>query len=320
MSKVRGFVFLFSLTATAALAQTAGWTETSGVTSTLNDVRILTGTPSTPPKPSLEVGTVWPGLPSPMVAVSGAELSVAGDVFAGLVGTATTPIGRTRLSSNANEGFLQWNVYYAGATYGLRLFDVNKPGWDIAMSGVTQSGNGSLMLRRYAQGNSGAVAPVTLVEFTSIGATFSGTVRGTNIEAHYQDVAEWVPATNDLQPGTVVVLNATKSNEVMASTHAYDSAVAGVVSPAPGLILGERGDEKEMIATTGRVRVKVDARRRPVKVGDLLTTSDLEGAAMASEPIALGTAKIHRPGTILGKALEPLAEGVGEVLVLLTLQ
>lgn len=313
MSKVRGSLLVFVLTAGTALAQTAGWTETSGVTSTSNDVRILTG--STPGVPSLEVGSVWT-LPGSMTAVSGAELSVAGDIFAGLVGTSTSSIGRARLTSNANEGYLQWNVYYAGTGNGLRLFDVNKPGFDVTMSGV----NDKLLLRRYASGNSGAISPVVMAEFTSTGARFYGTVRGTNIEAHYQDVAEWVPATSDLEPGTVVVLNATKNNEVTASTQAYDSAVAGVVSPAPGLILGERGDAKEMIATTGRVRVKVDARRRPVKVGDLLTTSDLPGAAMASEPIVLGTAKIHRPGTILGKALEPLAEGVGEVLVLLTLQ
>jgi hypothetical protein len=29
---------------------------------------------------------------------------------------------------------------------------------------------------------------------------------------------------------------------------------------------------------------------------------------------------IHRPGTIIGKALEPLEGGVGEILVLLSLQ
>jgi hypothetical protein len=29
---------------------------------------------------------------------------------------------------------------------------------------------------------------------------------------------------------------------------------------------------------------------------------------------------MHRPGTIIGKALEPLDNGVGEILVLLSLQ
>jgi hypothetical protein len=41
---------------------------------------------------------------------------------------------------------------------------------------------------------------------------------------------------------------------------------------------------------------------------------------MRSEPVRIGDVTIHRPGTLLGKALEPLQEGQGEVLVLLTLQ
>jgi hypothetical protein len=141
-----------------------------------------------------------------------------------------------------------------------------------------------------------------------------------NIAAKYQDVAEWVPATANVEPGTVVVLNASRSNEVMASMTAYDTAVAGVVSSQPGIILGEEGESKEKIATTGRVRVKVDATANPIKVGDLLVTSGKSGRAMKSTPLDLGGIAIHRPGTIIGKALEPLAKGEGEILVLLSMQ
>jgi hypothetical protein len=41
---------------------------------------------------------------------------------------------------------------------------------------------------------------------------------------------------------------------------------------------------------------------------------------MRSKPVDLGGVAIHRPGTILGKAIEPLASGEGEILVLLSLQ
>jgi hypothetical protein len=34
----------------------------------------------------------------------------------------------------------------------------------------------------------------------------------------------------------------------------------------------------------------------------------------------IGGVRFHRPGTIIGKALEPLAQGTGEILVLLSLQ
>lgn len=148
----------------------------------------------------------------------------------------------------------------------------------------------------------------------------SGTIRGGNVIAAYQDFAEWVPASGAMSPGTVVVLERTESNVVAPSSVAYDTAVAGVVSARPGVILGEPSPEKAQIATTGRVRVKVDASCHPVAVGDLLVTSDAPGMAMVSEPVDVGGVKIHRPGTLIGKALEPLAGGQGDVLVLLSLQ
>jgi len=63
--------------------------------------------------------------------------------------------------------------------------------------------------------------------------------------------------------------------------------------------------------------VKVDARYGAIKPGDLLVTSPIAGVAMRSRPMRSG---IHRPGTIIGKALEALPKGKGEILVLLTLQ
>ncbi|HEX7708903.1 MAG TPA: hypothetical protein VF701_20775, partial [Thermoanaerobaculia bacterium] len=73
-------------------------------------------------------------------------------------------------------------------------------------------------------------------------------------------------------------------------------------------------------ATFGRVKVRVDATKGAIRPGDLLVTSDEPGTAMRSQEIDLGGMKIHRPGTIIGKALEPLEGGRGEILVLLSLQ
>lgn len=148
----------------------------------------------------------------------------------------------------------------------------------------------------------------------------AGDITGATVSATYQDVAEWVPSVQRLQAGTVVVLDTGKSNHVVASGTAYDTKVAGVVSAEPGVILGVPGDDKVKVATTGRVKVKVDATRGAIKVGDLLVTSGVEGVAMKSVPVNLGGVQMHRPGTIIGKALEPLAGGVGEILVLLSLQ
>jgi hypothetical protein len=154
----------------------------------------------------------------------------------------------------------------------------------------------------------------------NINSTGNITAAG-SINAKYQDVAEWVESSQSLPAGTVVVLDQTKSNQVIASSQAYDTRVAGVVSAQPGITLGEKGESKVLVATTGRVKVRVDATNGPIQVGDLLVTSDMAGVAKKSEPLMLGGVPIHRPGTLIGKALEPLAQGQQcEILVLLSLQ
>lgn len=141
-----------------------------------------------------------------------------------------------------------------------------------------------------------------------------------NIAAKYQDVAELVPSDHDLAAGTVVVLDSANLKHVRASSHAYDTAVAGVISAQPGITLGIPSEGTVKVATTGRVKVHVDASRGAIAVGDLLVTSDKNGTAMKSTPVEIGGVSIHRPGTIIGKAIEPLASGEGDVLVLLSLQ
>jgi len=42
--------------------------------------------------------------------------------------------------------------------------------------------------------------------------------------------------------------------------------------------------------------------------------------AMKPEPVKPGGVQIHRPGTMIGKALASIEKGSGEILALLTLQ
>lgn len=171
-----------------------------------------------------------------------------------------------------------------------------------------------------------SATPAKLLDLRDMGVTkFSVSGNGNvfvagNIAAKYQDIAEWVESSQDLPAGTVVVLDQTRTNQVIASTQAYDSSVAGVISLKPGLTLGEGGEGHVLVATTGRVKVKVDATNGPIKIGDLLVTSDKAGVAMKSVPVDVNGIRMHRPGTLIGKALEPLAQGTGEILVLLSLQ
>lgn len=141
-----------------------------------------------------------------------------------------------------------------------------------------------------------------------------------NINAKYQDIAEWVETPQPLEPGTVVIVDPTESNRVLMSPRAYDTRVAGAISHQPGLALGEKSDTKVLVAHSGRVRIKVDAKYGAIKIGDLLVTSPTPGHAMRSRMMKVGDQFMHRPGTLLGKALEALPKGKGEILVLITIQ
>jgi hypothetical protein len=182
-----------------------------------------------------------------------------------------------------------------------------------AASFTNSTGASLLFVRNDGRVGIGTTSPTATLEV-------NGTIKATSvIGAVYQDVAEWVPATEEMQAGTVVVVS-DADNTVSPSARAYDTRVAGVVSAQPGLLLGVEALSKAKIATTGRVKVRVDARKHPIATGDLLVTSDTTGTAMRSEPLDLAGVKIHRPGTLIGKALQPLASGQGEILVLLSLQ
>jgi len=135
--------------------------------------------------------------------------------------------------------------------------------------------------------------------------------KGTKIPN--SDVAEYMPVTENVTPGTVMVIG--KGGVLHPSSIANDTHVAGIVSTEPGVTLGtkETGNPgEEQIAVAGRVPCKVDASNGPVEEGDLLTTSNNPGYAMkVVDP---------KPGTILGKAMGTLESGTGTIEVLVTLQ
>lgn len=167
--------------------------------------------------------------------------------------------------------------------------------------------------------NAGDVGIGTLSPSAKLHVTGNVVVDG-NIGAKYQDVAEWVDAAEPIDAGTVVIVDPEAPNHVRPATRSYDTRVAGAVSAQPGLVLGVAGEGKALVAQSGRVRVKVDASYGAIAIGDLLVTSPTPGHAMRSQPVKVGGGAFHRPGTLLGKALEPLQSGKGEILVLLTLQ
>jgi hypothetical protein len=145
------------------------------------------------------------------------------------------------------------------------------------------------------------------------------TVSGDILLSGAADCAEQFEVAGSVgDPGTVMVFD--DSERLSACTEPYDRRVAGVVSGAnryrPGLILnsGEPAANRRPIALIGRVYCKVDASYGAIEAGDLLTTSPTRGHAMrAADPA-------RAFGAVIGKALNRLDEGQGEIAVLVALQ
>jgi hypothetical protein len=127
-----------------------------------------------------------------------------------------------------------------------------------------------------------------------------------------------IAGTERVEPGTVMVLD--PQGALTACAVAYDKCAAGVVSGAgsyrPGLVLDRQasGGNRLPIALLGKVFCKVDADASPIEIGDLLTTSSTPGHAMKASD------RERAFGTVIGKALRPLASGRGLIPVLVAMQ
>ncbi len=243
------------------------------------------------------------------------KLDVAGPGGANSIYSRATDAGLTRFGLQNTNRHWTLNNYGTGSSP-QGTFAINDETASSTRFWIDQNGT-VFTASHLTTAGAGGTGNLTVNGAASV--TGNLTVSG-NIAAKYQDIAEWVDAESSAPAGTVVVIDTTANNRVRASSKNYDTSVAGVVSPQPGITLGERSEGQLLVAHSGRVRVKVDASFGAIQAGDLLVTSPIEGVAMRSQPMTFGGLEVHRPGTILGKALEPLKEGQGTVLALLTLQ
>ncbi|MBU0982566.1 MAG: hypothetical protein KKA42_01755 [candidate division Zixibacteria bacterium] len=159
-------------------------------------------------------------------------------------------------------------------------------------------------------------------------ATFRGNVqilsRGTGAAVmelgEGLDYAEGFNVSGDreIKPGMVLAIDTDNPGQLALADEAYDTRVAGIVAGANGLgsgvRLGTQGFDHD-VALAGRVYCYAETSNGAISPGDLLTTSDVPGYAMKVDDYA------RAQGAILGKAMEPLAQGeTGLILVLVTLQ
>jgi hypothetical protein len=129
------------------------------------------------------------------------------------------------------------------------------------------------------------------------------------------DVAERINASEWVEAGNVVEIDPEHPGFFRKSTGAYSTRVGGIISTSPGVVLGQRAnpesdpwdDTRPVLAIAGRVPVKVTTENGPIQVGDLLVASSTPGVAMRGDPAAA-------VGCVVGKAMEPFAEGEGVVM------
>ncbi len=148
-----------------------------------------------------------------------------------------------------------------------------------------------------------------------------GTTKVKVLEILGADVAERFPCSESVEPGQVVMIDASNPGKLCLARGAYNRCVAGVVSGAGnlpvGAILGNLPESAgaPAIALSGRVWVQCDATERAIQPGDLITTADRAGHAMAVGDFSRAT------GATIGKAMTALEQGKsGLVLVLINLQ
>jgi hypothetical protein len=182
-------------------------------------------------------------------------------------------------------------------------------------AGVLNAGTDGVLMTIQDNGNIGIATTQPQERLDIVGnMAVSGDVRLTGADcAEDFDVRD----AEALEPGTVMIIGA--DSTLCASTEAYDTRVAGVLSGAgdcrPGIILGREPlrPSRLPLALSGKAFCQVDAQHGSIGLGDLLTTSPRRGHAMK----ASDSAKAY--GAVIGKALHPLTEGQGLIPILIAL-
>ncbi len=128
------------------------------------------------------------------------------------------------------------------------------------------------------------------------------------------DVAERINVSEWVDAGCVVEIDPEHPGFFRKTTSPYSTRVAGIISTSPGVVLGNSpggtrnkwDDARPVLAIAGRVPVKVTTENGPIAVGDLLVSSSVPGVAMKGDPAV-------SVGRVVGKAMEPLREGVATI-------
>jgi hypothetical protein len=176
--------------------------------------------------------------------------------------------------------------------------------------GVAASANGGTSAPAASAGTGSATSALPV--------DADGNIYGKSFRPASPDFASSFPVCGPVEAGDILVTDANHPGLFCRSLIANDPGVVGVVAGEPGLLLGSapKGTEPAIlsapVATSGVIKVKVDAGYGPIALNDLLVASPTPGHAMRADNPA--------QGTVIGKALEPLPNGTGLIKVLVMLR
>ncbi len=120
-----------------------------------------------------------------------------------------------------------------------------------------------------------------------------------------------------VSPGDILIASDKGGSLLSRSRKSYSTSVIGIVSGNPHISINNSGKEEKIypVALTGKVFCKVDARNNPVNPGDLIVASDVAGCGMAGR-----IDSFDKIGSVIGKALDRLEDGVDLIPVFITHQ
>jgi hypothetical protein len=113
------------------------------------------------------------------------------------------------------------------------------------------------------------------------------------------------PVAEAVEPGDLLVLDPDRPGLLVRAANAFDPGVVGIAAGAP---VETDGVVRVTLVDGNYATVKADAGYGEIRPGDLLTSSYTPGHAMRAAEVV--------PGTVIGKALEPLQTGTGLIRVL----
>jgi hypothetical protein len=275
----------------------------------------------------------WMGVYGKSSSTTGGAGVMGEGVGPGIIGKSTTWMGVYGETTSTTGGAGVWGEHKANGTGA-----VGKSGGGVGVWGTSETNEGV-----HAETKSAGTAAVAAYNLNPAGtgaalfAKKEGTVGHAGFFAGNVFVTGNVGVQGDVtlanadcaedfdiaeaalaDPGTVMVFGDTA--RLQECWQPYDRRVAGVVSGAggykPGIVLDKQsgGGRRMPIALLGKVYCKVDAGYGAIAIGDMLTTSPTTGHAMKAED------PLKAFGAVIGKALQPCAEGQGLIAILISLQ